>query len=191
LERVRRYVGADVRAWFADPFGLEGRPRAGYFSSQAACFADPIERSDGRKSYSISCYQFDDASLRYVPVDQIIDLRAVRQTGTPTDTAPARAQQPDGGPPVSYRLAAILGNLPWKAQQLLQEPFADGRAVLRDGHYYLGDDYKLDPLVLFIAGERHITFASGTLIRRIDGSPDRSRWVGTCYRADVKRRIGA
>ncbi|MBL7495767.1 hypothetical protein [Frankia nepalensis] len=191
-QKVSAYAGPSVLAWWADNFGMDQRIRAFVFGNLGACFALPIERADGRRAYSIVFYQFAAGSLMSVPIDEVTDLGAIRRsragTAAPPRTGPPSAS--DSRPVLHARTAAMLGNLPWTAQQLLQEPFANGQTVLRDDHYYWGDEFVLDPLVFFIAGERDLTFATGRLTRQIDGNPDRSRWAGTCLRASVTRRIG-
>jgi hypothetical protein len=84
----------------------------------------------------------------------------------------------------------LLGNLPPRVQELLQTPFSAERPVLRHGWAYEGFEHRLDMFMVYLAGSRDVTVATGTKVVPAGHTDATAHWSLTCYRASVARRIG-
>ncbi|WBB80555.1 hypothetical protein O7606_03975 [Micromonospora sp. WMMD882] len=91
---------------------------------------------------------------------------------------------------------AVLGLLPARAQQLLQDPFLTGPRPLRGDWYvsYAGNPAGLGGAVVrlwcYLTDERSLTFCSGVGHGYRDGAGARS-WEATCWRATTLTRAEA
>ncbi|WP_163053431.1 hypothetical protein [Actinomadura bangladeshensis] len=182
-QRLAELSGAPID-WFAreDESSGDGRCYAVTLGQAGLSIAEPRVNTEHRPVYAISSFQFAPGSLRHVQVDHRPPPRAV-PSGTATAAAP-----PDLGLSTSAR--GILGNLPPKAQELLQAPFIAGQKILRVNWYYEGFDHRLDAFVFYLAGAKDVTFATGTKIVPAGHGDTTAHWALTCYRASVARRIG-
>jgi hypothetical protein len=91
---------------------------------------------------------------------------------------------------LSSAAKGIIGNLPPRAQELLQAPFNAGQTLLRCDWWYVGSEHRLSSFFVFLAGARHVTAAVGTMDIPVGHTAATSHWSLTCYRIDVQRRIG-
>ncbi|WP_173095251.1 hypothetical protein [Actinomadura verrucosospora] len=168
--------------WFTgrDP-AADGRPYAVTFGHAGLSIAEPRINTDHRPVYAISSFQFAPGSLRHVAVDH-------RPAPQPGPAAGAAAPPPEIG--LSQAAGGVLGNLPPRAQELLQTPFLQGQKVLRNLWYYEGFEHRFTAFVYFLAGANDVTVATGTMVVPAGHSPATAHWSLTCYRASVARRIG-
>jgi hypothetical protein len=119
-------------------------------------------------------FDFTPGSLQSVPIDS----RWSSDTDTPQTDLPADP------PDIGLRAAAyeMLGNLPARAQRLLQLPFLDGQPVLNNVWQYEGTLERLDRFMFYLAGPREVTVATGTMVVPPGGT---AQWSLTCYHATV------
>src|SRR5699024_10819291 len=84
----------------------------------------------------------------------------------------------------------VLGNLPPRAQELLQSPFTSGQKILRQDHYYYGEaGGELSVCSMVFAGTRDIPAVEGTRTAPVGHTEANAHWSLRCYRAtEVKRR---
>ncbi|MFG1858262.1 hypothetical protein ACGFJT_40945 [Actinomadura geliboluensis] len=171
--------------WFAreDASSGDGRCYAVTLGEAGLSIAEPRVNTEHRPVYAITSFQFAPGSLRHVQVDH----RPPPYRGGAPMSGHAAAPPDIGLGPAAK---GVLGNLPPQAQELLQAPFTAERKVLRENWYYEGFDHRLDAFVLYLAGAKDVTFATGTKIVPAGHTDATAHWSLTCYRASVARRIG-
>ncbi|HEY8479473.1 MAG TPA: hypothetical protein VIL71_06530 [Spirillospora sp.] len=173
--------------WFAhtDPSSDDGRAYAVTFGESGLSIAEPRINTEHRPVYVISSFQFAPGSLRHIQVDH-----------RPPPTMPppaASAGASYGAPPdlgIEQAARDVLGNLPPRAQELLQTPFLQGQKVLRNLWYYEGHEHNLNVFLFFLAGRKDVTAAIGSKVIPAGHTDATAHWTLTCYRASVARRIG-
>ncbi|RAY12880.1 hypothetical protein DPM19_22970 [Actinomadura craniellae] len=182
-ERLHELAG-NVIDWFArvDASSPDGRSYAVVLGDRGLSIAEPRVDTAHRPVYVISAFVFDPASLRHVRVDHRPPPTAHTTSG------PAAGAGPDLG--LSQDARGLLGNLPPRAQHLLQAPFAAGQRILQCHWAYEGFDHHLDMFMVCLAGPRNVTAATGTKIIPAGHSPETAHWSLTCHQASVVRRIG-
>jgi hypothetical protein len=182
--RTQEFAGRVIE-WFASEGASspDGRSYAVVFGEQGLAVAEPRINTEHRPVYAISAFLFDPASLRHVRVDH----RPPPHTPT-APAAPAAGPAPDLGLRASAR--GLLGNLPPRAQELLQAPFVAGQRILRCDWAYEGFDHQLNMFMLYLAGPRDVTVATGTKVVPVGHTDATAHWSLTCYRVSVVRRIG-
>lgn len=187
-ERTRNRLGelaGDCVDWYAseDASSGDGRSYAVAFGDQGLSIARPRVNTEHRPVYAISAYLFAPGSLRHVQVDHRPPPHAA-----PSPSGPAAPGGPDLG--LSPADRGLLGNLPPQVQELLQTPFGAGRQVLSCDWYYEGFEHRLDMFMVYLAGARDVTVATGTKVVPAGHTDATAHWSLTCYRASVVRRIG-
>ncbi|TDD34755.1 hypothetical protein E1287_15580 [Actinomadura sp. KC06] len=182
--RINELTG-DTIEWYAceDPSSPQGRPYAVVVGDEGLAVAEPRIDTDHRPVYAISAFLFASGTLRHVPIDH----RPPPHAG-PAGSGIAAPAPPDIG--LSAEAKGLLGNLPPRAQELLQAPFTAQRRPLRHDWWYHGSEHRLDTFVVFLAGERDVTFATGTKDVPVGHDDASAHWSLTCYQATVERRIG-
>ncbi|WP_131742090.1 hypothetical protein [Actinomadura roseirufa] len=185
-ERLAELSGPAIE-WFArtDVSSGDGRCYAVTFGEAGLSIAEPRVNTEHRPVYAISSFQFAPGSLRHMRVDHRPPPHASRPSAT---GAPGAASAPGLG--LSPNALGILGNLPPRAQELLQTPFLAGQQILRNHWYYEGHDHRLNVFVFYLAGAKDVTFATGTKLVPAGHTDATAHWDLTCYRASVARRIG-
>ena len=111
-------LAGDGLAWFAATIPCENRPRAGPGTTM---YRRTEDRSTGRLVYALNRYEFAPGSHKKVPVEHRPgpdDGAAQRVASQPGASSP----QPRSDLGSSPHDAGQLGNLPPKAQELLQAP---------------------------------------------------------------------
>ncbi len=183
-QRVNELAG-DVIEWFAarEPSSLDGRSYAVVFGDKGLSIAEPRINTEHRPVYSVSAFEFAPGSLRHMKVDH----RPPPYTATASSGA-GPAKSADLG--LNSRAQGLLGNLPPRAQELLQTPFTTGQPVLRCDWSYEGFENRLDMFMLYLAGAKDVTVATGTKVIPAGHTSATAHWSLTCYRASVARRIG-
>ncbi|ROO83288.1 hypothetical protein EDD29_0784 [Actinocorallia herbida] len=173
-------------AWFAsdDPSDADGRPMAVVFGESALCIARPRLNADHRPVYTLSSYRL--GPIRHRDVDHRPPPAHPRAGAA----GPGHGGAPAGPVGLSAAARGVLGNLPEKAQTLLQSPFSDSPVSFHDW-YYQGYDHHLEVFVLVLAGARDLTLAAGSKIVPAGHSDATAHWALRCYRAPVVGRVGA
>ncbi|MFB4314687.1 hypothetical protein [Actinomadura sp. 21ATH] len=184
-QRLHELAGG-VIDWFAaaDASAADGRPYGVVFGDRGLAIAEPRIDTAHRPVYAISAFVLDPGSLRHVAIDH-------RPPPGPAPFAPAGtagAAGPDIG--LSPAAKGVLGNLPPRAQELLQTPFTQGRRLLCHDWWYEGAEHRLSAFILFLAGAKDVTVAVGTKDVPVGHTDATAHWSLTCYRASVQRRIG-
>lgn len=185
-ERLAELSGAPID-WFAatDTSSGDGRPYAVTFGDTGLSIAEPRINTEHRPVYAVSSFQFAPGSLRHVQVDH--------RPGPHAGATAAPAGGPYGTPPdlgLDRSALDVLGNLPPRAQELLQTPFLQGQQILRDLWYYEGHEHNLSTFMFFLAGRKDVTAAIGSKVLPVGHTAETAHWTLTCYRASVARRIG-
>ncbi|MFI0484778.1 hypothetical protein [Actinomadura sp. 9N215] len=185
-------LAGDTIEWFAcaDPSSPEGRPYGVVAGEGGLAVAEPRISTDHRPVYAISAFLFASGSLRHVAIDHRPPPRG------PSATAGNAAGNVAGNaaPAVDIGLSAqakgVIGNLPPRAQELLQAPFTAQRRPTRHDWWYQGFEHRLNGFLLYLAGTRDVTFATGTKDVPVGHDAASAHWSLTCYRASVGRRMG-
>ncbi|WP_242906546.1 hypothetical protein [Actinomadura terrae] len=185
-QRLAELSGAAVE-WYAATYSSdEERPYAVTFGHAGLSIAEPRVNTDHRPVYAISSFQFVPGSLRHVQVDHRPFPLAPRPFANAG--APGSGSAPTLG--LGQSTLGLLGNLPPRAQELLQTPFVDGQKILRDDWHYEGRTNRLNMFMFFLAGAKDVTVATGTKVIPVGHTDATAHWSLTCYRASVARRIG-
>lgn len=190
-DRLSELAG-DGLAWFAehDPSANENRPRAVVLGTRALCIAEPRIDSTGRPVYALNRYEFAPGSHKKVPVEHRPgpdDGAAQRVASQPGESLP----QPKSDLGLSPHDAGQLGNLPPKAQELLQAPFNSKDPVQRCEYWYRGTPHRLDKYMFVLAGRHFVTVAIGTQQVPVGHTVANAHWKLTCHRFAVDRVVGS
>jgi hypothetical protein len=188
-DRLAELAG-EVLEWFTEhPASSESRPRVVVLGTRALCIAEPRIDSAGRPVYVLNHYEFVPGSHKKIPVkyrpgrNEAAPSQAARQPGA---SLPRR--ESDLG--LSSRDAGQLGNLPPKAQELLQAPFSSKDPVRRCEYWYRGSPHRLDIYMLVLAGRHFVTAAIGTQEVPVGHTAANAHWNLTCHRFAVDRVVG-
>ncbi len=188
-ERVNARIGQVVEWWATD---YSGRNAAVVLGTQAFVTVEPTVNASGNPAHEIRALKLDESTFRRATVN------AAAAPARPAARAPERVG-PGSGPgtptgPLARRLdtgmTGFLGNLPARAQQLLQEPFLEDRGELWHDFYYFrtGSSRSMGGATLqvwcYLADRRFVTFAHGTGHGYREDTGPRS-WELTCWRAEV------
>jgi hypothetical protein len=189
-DRLLRRAGP-VLEWWArqEPSDPDRRPYAVVFGEHALCIAEPRINTEHRPVYSLSAYEFDPSSFRHTVIDHRPQPASANPPGQADTPGPGSAPAaPDLGLPSSAR--ALLGNLPGKAQELLQAPFLQGQEILRCDWHYEGKEQHLNMFMVYLAGPKDVAVASGTKMIPVGHTAATAHWNLVCRRAAVIRRVG-
>ena len=194
-DRVSELAG-EVIEWFAslDPYSSESRPRAVVLGTRALCVVEPRIEATGRPVYEINRYEFVSGSHKTVPVEHRPGPRGGRTAGASASAAPHAGPSPlqsksDLG--LSSRETGQLGNLPPKAQELLQAPFSAKDPVRRCEYWYSGRANRLDTYMFVLAGRHFVTAAVGSQQVPVGHTVADAHWNLTCHRLAVDRVVGS
>jgi hypothetical protein len=185
-------LAGDVIEWFAwrDPYASENRPRAVILGTRAFCVAEPRIDATGRAVYELNRYEFVPGSHKTIPVTHRPDLG--RGTGQRVAAQPsASLPKPKSELGLSSQDTGQLGNLPVKAQELLQAPFSSRDPVQRCEYWYTGRANRLDTYMFFLAGRHFVTAAVGTQQVPVGNTVANAHWSLTCHRLAVERVVGS
>jgi hypothetical protein len=184
-------LAGDVLEWFTehDPSSSENRPRAVVLGTRAFCIAEPRIDSTGHQVYVVNRYEFVPGSHKTISVEH--------RPGRDDAAAPRVAPQPGATLPrpsdlgLSPHDAGQLGNLPPKAQELLQAPFSSEDPVRRCEYWYRGSPHRLDIYMLVLAGRHFVTAAIGNQQVPVGHTVANAHWNLTCHRFAVDRVVGS
>ncbi len=201
-QRVRERAGETIE-WWAARYG--DRVSAVVFGTRALIVLEPTVNAAGRPATEVSTVVLDEASFRSARVTgESTPAGPAGPAGTPIAQARAPQQPPPprqqshqqlpSQSPQQHQLSAdmsgFLGQLPPRAQQLLQDPFAAPAGRLRyDFYYYMahrGHGFGGGTLHVwcYLADNRTATFCAGVGHGYRDGGGAAS-WELTCWRAAV------
>lgn len=188
-ERTRLRLGelaGGIIDWYAceDPSSPHGRSYAVVFGDRGLGIAEPRINTDHRPVYAISAFSFIPGTLRHVRVDH----RPPERAPAPSTGSSASGTARDLG--LSTTTCRLLGNLPLRAQELLQAPYMSGQPVLRCDWTYEGTAHRLNMFMVYFAGSRDVTVATGSKVIPVGHTDATAHWSLMCYRATVARRIG-
>jgi hypothetical protein len=186
-DRIRQRSGEIIEWWAGIPDGSANRPIAVVVGRNAAVFAEPQLNSEQRPVYVLAVYDLDFGSIREGPVEH----RPARDSRLRLKPRPGPAPV-SHGPPVqglTDSARGVLGNLPRRAQELLQTPFLTDE-VLRCEWHYEGSAHGLDMFGIVLAGARELTLATGTKDIPAGHTESSAHWSLRCYRATVTGRSG-
>jgi hypothetical protein len=185
-------LAGDVIEWFAwrDPYASENRPRAVLLGTRALCIAEPRIDTTARAVYELSRYEFVPGSHKTIPVQHRPGLRSgtVQRVAAQAD-APLPRRKSELG--LSSQETGQLGNLPLKAQELLQAPFSSQDPVQRCEYWYSGRANRLDIYMFVLAGRHFVTAATGTQQVPVGNTVANAHWNLTCHRLAVERVVGS
>ena len=185
-------LAGDVIEWFAwkDPYSTENRPRAVILGTRAFCIAEPRIDAAGRAVYELSRYEFVPGSHKRIPLQHPtgpVERNGQRVAAQPGAPLPRRKSELG----LSSQETGQLGNLPLKAQELLQAPFSSGDRVQRCEYWYSGRANRLDIYMFVLAGRHFVTAAVGTQQVPVGGTVINAHWNLTCHRLAVQRVVGS
>jgi hypothetical protein len=186
-------LAGDVIEWFAtsDPYSSENRPRAVVLGTKAFCVAEPRIDATGRPVYELNRYEFAPGSHKAVPIEHRPGARgAAAPQGGASQPGPSPAQ-PTSELGLSSRDLGQLGNLPARAQELLQAPFSTQDPVRRCEYWYSGRANHLDIYMFVLAGRHFVTAAVGTQRVPVGHTAANAHWNLTCHRLAVDRVVGS
>lgn len=178
-DRVRDRAGEQVEWWAAE---YDGRLSAVVFGTKALISLDPTVNDAGGHATRITTMPVEERSFR-----------SARVTGAPasgTVTPPAPGPSGKGPRQLAEDLAGFLGQLPARAQQLLQDPFQANDDPLQYDYYFYrttGSDKVGGGLLyvwIYLTDKRSLTFCAG-VGHGYQPSRGVSTWDLTCWRADV------
>jgi hypothetical protein len=184
-QRLIDRAGTIIEWWAAtDSSSADGRAGAVVFGDHALCLAEPRINAEHRAVYAVKAYILEPSSLRRISIDHRPPSGGRGRTPGPT---PPAADIDLGLSPAGR---GLLGNLPPKAQELLQAPFTSGQRVMRCDWHYEGSEHRLNMFMVYLAGAQDVTVATGTKEVPVGHGPQTAHWALTCYRASVVRRVG-
>jgi hypothetical protein len=177
--RIDQRVGRIVEWWANE---VDGRPSVVVFGTHGLVVVEPTVNGTGAQATRLSTIALDAASFR-----------SVRVTGPALWRPPAATPKGGSGAPDDPELAAMLGHLPARAQQLLQDPFLGGGRPLQFEYFYLrtSGGRGLAGATLqwwcYLTDLRTLTFAAGVGHGLREGRGPES-WDLTCWRVTVVPR---
>lgn len=188
--KVDKRAGTIVQWWASS---TDDRIRAVVLGVDALVIVEPTVNSAGRPVNRVSSIALDPATFRHV--------RVQAPGGGPARAGTGPAPGPAGPDPVRLErlvqpdFADLLGHLPARAQELLQDPFLADRGDLQYDYYYLRTEGNggrglagaTVRMWCYLTDLRTVTFAAGVG----HGFRDRTGadgWDVTCWRAAVVPR---
>jgi hypothetical protein len=173
-------VGGEIIEWWAS-LNSDGKCHAVALGTAGLCEADPFTTQDGKRAHRIKTVPFVPDSLTSLTWRQTEDSSPPEggSTGREETTAPPLASY------LSGEFCGFLGNLPARAQEMIQEPYTP-RPDLVGGYYSQIDSDPSETAWSFwcyLADNQILTFCSGSKVTQRAASLGRASWKMTCYRA--------
>ncbi|MBB5959746.1 hypothetical protein FHS29_006367 [Saccharothrix tamanrassetensis] len=191
-ERVNARIGQLVEWWASD---TSGRNAAVVLGTKAFVTVEPTINAAGGPAHEIRALRLDESTFRRASVIETVAKATAAPSSADNRVAPGSrpgAPVPTSTSRLGEAMSGFLGNLPARAQQLLQEPFVDDHDDLWHDYYYFrpGSAGSLGGTALhvwcYLADKRYVTFAAGVGHGYRQGSGP-SSWELTCWRAEVLR----
>lgn len=172
--------------WWAETFSTaESRPGAVVLGDRGLAIAEPRVNAEHQPVYSVATYLIDPSSFQHQQIEHRPERFHGRRRGNPSDPPPVHSIKGLGS-----AASRLLGNLPPRAQELLQSPFLDGAELTRCDWHYEGHENHLRMFMIYLAGPDVVTAALGSTIVPAGHSQATAHWSLACLRATVTRRIG-
>jgi hypothetical protein len=193
-EKVNQRVGRVLQWWATDN---QGPVCATVLGTRALVIVSPATGRDGAPATEISTIGLAEESFRSVSINE------PHAAAAPAPVPPPRAA-PGAGPgqPVvplagqlDHAMAGFLGQLPRRAQQLVQDPFVGAPQDLRYDYYFYrsGKGHGVAGATLYVwcyfTDLRQLTSCAGEG-RGYREATGPTRWDLTCWRAQVVPRAG-
>jgi hypothetical protein len=177
---LRSRVGGEIIEWWAS-LNSDGKCHAVALGSAGLCEANPLTTREGKRVHRIKTVPFVPDSLTS------FTWRQTEDSSTP-DGDSADSEETTTPPLASYlsgEFCGFLGNLPARAQKLIQEPYTPRPDLV--GGYYCQLDSDLSETAwgfwCYLADNRILTFCSGSKVTQRAAPRGQASWKMTCYRA--------
>jgi hypothetical protein len=189
-QRLKEQAG-QVLEWWAIQ-NTEGRVQAAVLGSDALALAEPTVNRNGHPAHVVRTFPLISNSFRYLEVTGGIEGIAQvgwSRAGSTVPSGPA-AEDARDVPGLDMEMVAFLGNLPAKAQEFLQVPFAGHAKPVEYEHYYLRTELASGTQLFagcYLTDRKILRFASGYR-QSAHGQPEeRGTWRLICRHARVGR----
>lgn len=183
-QKAQEKVGQLLQWWASED--EEGRVGAAALGTQALVVLTPVQNRRGGPATEISTIRLIESSFRSARISAPSEPAPAPTPRTPgSDVATAMTTIDEG-------MSGFLGQLPSRAQHLLQDPFLNGTRELRYDHFYYrtGNPHSVGGASLavwcYFTDLQVVTFCAGHGQGYREPSGPKS-WDLTCWRADVRR----
>lgn len=198
-EKVNQRLGRLLQWWATE---VDERVSAVALGTRALIVLSPTVNQAGRPATEINTINLDEASFRSASVTETHGatppgMAHVSQTAPPREPGSPPHQRPAPTPAlthhVDHNVSGFLGQLPTRAQQLLQDPFLNASDELRYDYFYYrtGHGHNIGGATLYVwcyfTDLRTVTFCAGHG-RDYQTPRGPASWELTCWRADVAPR---
>ncbi|MBO4210919.1 hypothetical protein, partial [Micromonospora echinofusca] len=192
-DRVDQRIGRMLDWWATD---LDGRVSAVVLGTRALVSVNPTVNGAGEPAYELVTVHLDEASFRSAPVRGPSPAPTERRSSAATGAhRPGSAPGSPAGPGRPLRLdegcTDVLGMLPARDQQLMQDPFLTASAPLRSDFfaYRTGSANSLNGATIrlwcYLTDTRSLTFCAAVGHGYREGVGARA-WETTCWRASTR-----
>lgn len=168
----------------------DGRISAVILGTHALVTVTPTVNSSGGPAHRMTSLALDETSFRQVRVAEQTRSGQYGNSGDLRTTAQPTSQR--SMDQLSGEFKGVLGNLPRRAQLLLQEPFQQTRSTVQAEYRYVrsGVVHSLGGATLrfwcYLTDQRMLTFAGGTG-HGFGEAQQPASWDLTCWRAATTR----
>lgn len=179
--QLRSRVGGEILDWWAAPVADDAF-HAVALGLAGLCEAEPLTKFDGRRAYRMRPLRFTSDSLTEVTWRQTEEAAPDERNSAAEDQA-----TPPFASCLSTDFCGFLGNLPDKAQKLIQEPYAPQSGLTYSYYYEMESELSGTTWYFwcYLADNNILTFCSGQKSTQRTTSTSQSRWKITCYRAAI------
>ncbi|MEH1014409.1 hypothetical protein V6U90_15010 [Micromonospora sp. CPCC 206060] len=193
-DRVNQRIGRMLDWWATD---IDGRVSAVVLGTQALVAVNPTVNGAGEPAYELVTVHLDEASFRSAPVRGPSPAPAGREPagstrpGARPGSAPGSPAGPGGPLRLDEGFTDVLGMLPARAQQLMQDPFLAAAHPLRSDFfaYRTGSASSLNGATIrlwcYLTDTRSLTFCAAVGHGYREGTGARA-WEATCWRATTR-----
>ncbi len=194
-EKVDQRVGQRLQWWAAEED--DGRVRVAALGTRALVVVTPVFNSSGGPATEITAISLNESSFRSVRVSVGAEAKALAGPGPGTALATTTQHTPSAAlaKQLDEGISGFLGQLPIRAQQLLQDPFLSAARELRYDHFFyrVGNVNSLSGATLsvwcYFTDLSTVTFCAGHGQGYHESGGPRS-WDLTCWRAEAAPRQG-
>ena len=191
VQRRLKEQAGQVLEWWAIQ-NTEGRMHAVVLGTDALAVAEPTVNRNGHPAHLIRTFPLISDSFRYLEVfgriEGIPRVGWSRSRSTmPVAPAAERAAEVPG---LDVEMAAFLGNLPAKAQQFLQAPFAGHPGPVEYERYYLRTELASGIQLFagcYLTDRKVLRFAAGYRQSGHGEPEERGSWRLICRHARIGR----
>lgn len=180
-QELRSRVGGEIIDWWAGR-ASDGKLFAVVLGPTGLCKAEPATTPQGKRAYRMKRVRFVPDSLAEVTWRQTEASKPTEGTSEPGENTVL---------PLARYLGAdysgFLGNLPEKAQAMIEEPFTPRPDLTWSYHYELNSDLAATTWLFwcYLIDDQVLTFCCGAKVTQRAASPGPAKWKVTCYRAAI------